>query len=290
MKGIKLFILAALTSTSAMASENNDTVAVIEKPTSVVVINNENSKTIIINGCENDPNYKLVYESDVKDAAETDMEQLWVFNPHFGRALQNKRKPANPTVGAICDLYAGAVIPTVADRGMSRTGWEIGMLNVSKIEWRLSHFGTRLSLGIGWQYCHFTIGDGLMAERTKNGAYVLSPIPANYQNVKSSLKNFAFQFPLMLSQKIYSSFTFEIGGVAMLNTYTTGNCKWREDEATTKKPIKHLHQRLLTVDAIARIGWRGDFALYVRYSPMSQFSHQYGPQYKSVAIGASLGF
>lgn len=290
MRAIKLLILAALTSVSAMAGENNDTVAIIEKPTSVVVITNENSKTIIINGCENDPNYKLVYESDVNEAAETDIEQLWVFNPHFGRALQKNRKSGNTTAGTICDFYAGAVIPTEADPGMSRTGWEIGMLNAGKIEWRLSHCGTRLSLGIGWQYRHFTIGDGLMARRTKNGTYVLSPIPTGYHNVKSSLKSFAIQFPLMLSQRIYRGFTFEIGGVAMLNTYTTGNCKWSEGDSTTKTPIKHLHQRLLTVDALARIGWRGDFAFYVRYSPMSQFSHHYGPQYKSVAIGASLGF
>lgn len=290
MKTIKLFMLAALTSASAMASETNDTVAVIEKPTSVTVINKENGKTIIIEGRENDPAYKLVYESAVNDSTENDLEQLWVFNPPFSRQTKKKGKPANPSTDAFCDIYAGAVIPSEGDLGMSRTGWEIGMLNVGKINWRLSHCGTNLSLGIGWQYRHFTIGDRMMASRADNGAYVLTPIPSDYHNVKSSLKNFAIQFPLALSQKICGNFAIEVGGVAMLNTYTTGNCSWTENGTETKRSIKHLHQRILTFDALARIGWKGSISFYVRYSPMSQFSRQYGPQYESVAVGGSIGF
>ena len=290
MKAYQLFLLAAISPISTLASETNDTVAVIEKPTSVTVINKENGKTIVIEGRENDPDYKLIYESAVNDSTENDIEQLWVFNPRFTRQVKKKGKPANPSTDAFCDIYAGAVIPTAADLGMSRTGWEIGMLNVGKINWRLSRFGTNLSLGIGWQYRHFTIGDGLMASRSDNGAYVLSPIPSEYHNVKSSLKSFAIQFPLALSQKLCGDFAIEVGGVAMLNTYTTGNCTWNENGTETKRPIKHLHQRILTVDAMARIGWKGTLAFYVRYSPMSQFSRQYGPQYESVAIGGSLGF
>lgn len=290
MKAIKLFILAAISPISVLASEVNDTVAVVEKPTSVTVINKENGKTIVIEGRKNDPDYKLVYESAVNDSTENDIEQLWVFNPRFTRQAKKKGKPANPSTDAFCDIYAGAVIPSEGDPGMSRTGWEIGMLNVGKINWRLSRCGTNLSLGIGWQYRHFTVGDGLMAGRTDNGAYVLSPIPAEYHSVKSSLKNFSIQFPLALNQKICGDFAIEVGGVAMLNTYTTGNCSWTENGTETKRSIKHLHQRILTVDALARIGWKGTLAFYVRYSPMSQFSRQYGPQYESVAIGGSLGF
>ncbi|MDE7458695.1 MAG: hypothetical protein K2M77_07480 [Muribaculaceae bacterium] len=289
MKSIQLFMLAAITSVSAMASETADTVAVIDKPTSIAVINKENGKKIIVRGREGDPDYILEYESTVNDEGDSETEQLWVFNPRFARQSRN-RKPTNPSVDAGCDIYAGAVIPTKADRGMSRTGWEIGMLNVAKAEWRLSRCGTRLSVGIGWQYRHFTIGDGLMASRGENGAYALSPIPSEYHDVKSSLKSFAIQFPVALSQKIYRKFTIELGGVAMLNTYTTGNCTWHVGDVTTKSPVKHLHQRLLTVDALARIGWREDFAFYVRYSPMAQFKAQYGPQFESIAIGASIGF
>lgn len=290
MKAIQLFMLAAVVPVSVLASETNDTIAVVEQPTVVEVISKDNGKTIIVQGRKSDQGYRLEYESAVNDGVDNDPELLWVFNPRFKRQSNCNRRSANPTTGAGCDIYAGAVIPSAADRGMSRTGWEIGMLNVGKVEWRLSRCGTRLSLGIGWQYRHFIIGDGLMARRDDNGAYLLSPKPTEYSDVKSSLKNFSIQFPLMLSQKIYRSFTFDVGGVAMLNTYTTGNCSWKEDGTKTKRPIKHLHQRILTVDALARIGWRGDFAFYVRYSPMSLFSRQYGPQFESVAIGASIGF
>ena len=76
----------------------------------------------------------------------------------------------------------------------------------------------------------------------------------------------------------------------MFNTYTTANSSWQQGDVESKLSIKNLHQRLLTVDAIARIGFRDCMAFYVRYSPMSQFKPHHGPQYDSVAIGMSLGF
>lgn len=283
-------MLAAITSTSALASENPDTVAVIEQPATIEIIQKGDSKTIIVQGRKGDPDYRLEYESAVDDASVSNIERLLSFKPPFSRPNVRNRKRPNPSVHYLCDFYSGASIPSDADRGLSRAGWEIGMLNVWKMEWRLSRCGTRLSFGLGWQYRHLTIGDGLMADRSDNGSYALTPIPSQYYDVKSSLKNFSIQFPLLLSQNIYRTLTIEFGGVGMLNTYTTGNCSWREDGVKSKRPIKHLHQRILTVDALARIGWRGDFAFYVRYSPMSLFSRQFGPQFESVAIGASLGF
>lgn len=274
------------------AQEKADTIAVVEKPTVVRIISSDDSKRIIIEGCEGRSDYKLDYETSVSNASADSIEDMWAFNLPFIKTIeQNKpRRKTNPSFDALCDVYAGGVIPIEFDRGLSRAGWEIGMLNVVRSQWRLSHCGTYLSLGIGWQYRTFNIGDGMMLGRSDNGKLTLSPIPEDYDKAKSKLESFAIQFPLTLSQKIYKAFTIEVGGVAMLNTYTTGNCTWHEGDVESKLSLNNLHQRLLTVDFLGRIGWRDCVAFYVRYSPMSQFKPHLGPQYDSVAIGMSIGF
>ena len=273
---------------SANATEATDTVASIENPATVKVITQGNKQTIIISGSKDNPDYHFEYESEVSDSLSVEPDDLLEFNPIFLK--KSSKKHRNPEYNAISDIYAGAVIPTDYDRGMNRTGWEIGMLNVTSLRWHLSRVGTDLSIGIGWQYRHLTIGDGMMSSLSENNALILTPIPQEYAETKSTLKSFSLQIPLTLSQRIYKSFTFEIGGVAMLNTYTSGKVTWKEGDISSKMSIKHLHQRILTADAIARIGLRNSFAFYIRYSPMSQFKSNFGPQYNSISIGASLGF
>lgn len=282
-------LIAASTMT---AKEKNDTIAQVEKPGVVRIISSDSKKRIIVEGREGQSDYRLDYESSVSEIPVDSVDDMWAFNLPFTKtAGQNKtRRRSNPSIDAFCDLYAGGVIPTEADRGFSRAGWEIGMLNLVKAEWRLSRQGTALTLGIGWQYRTFNIGDGMILSRGEGGRLDLNPIVGEYDRTRSRINYFAIQIPLLLSQKIYRAFTIELGGVAMFNTYTTGSSSWEKDHVSSKAGIKDLHQRLLTVDALARIGWRDNLAFYVRYSPMSQFKPHHGPQYDSVAIGMSIGF
>lgn len=293
MKTRFLLTIGLLTATySATAEEKPDTIVNVEKPAVVKIISTGNSKRIIVEGRKGQPDYKLDYQSTVNASRQDSIDEMWAFNlPLIRPVEQNKPgRKNNPSFDGFCDVYAGGVIPVEFDRGMNRAGWEIGMLNVVRADWRLTRFGIGLSLGIGWQYRSFNIGDGMMLGRYDAGKLTLSPIPAEYDKAKSKLESFAIQIPLTLSQKIYKAFTIEIGGVAMFNTYTTANSSWQQGDVESKLSIKNLHQRLLTVDAIARIGFRDCMAFYVRYSPMSQFKPHHGPQYDSVAIGMSLGF
>lgn len=290
MKTISLIFTAiTVTTMTASAVESGDTVATVNQPVIVRIISSGNNKKVTVEGCAGQPDYRLEYESSIKSESTDSIDEPFIFNIPFKRTTEEKKRN-NPSIDCFNDIYAGAVIPTESDRGFSRTGWEIGMLNLVRADWRLSSCGTYLSLGIGWQYRHITIGDGMMLDRDQNGTLLVEPIAESYHKVKSSLKSFAIQIPLSLSQKIYKAFTIEVGGVAVLNTYTTGNVSWHEDNVSSKMSVKGLHQRLLTVDAFARIGWRGNMAFYVRYYPMSQFKPHHGPQYNSVAIGMSIGF
>lgn len=291
MKTYLLPLIAILSTVSISAEELSDSIADIRKPSSVTVISRADSKKIIVKGREGDPDYYLEYESAPDDNNDIEtIEESWFFNPLIPKKNQKIKKiRRDPVTDEFCDVYAGVVIPTGADRGMDRTGLEIGMLNLVRARWRLSKCGTELSAGLGFQYRPLTVGDGLMADRSDNGALILKPIPEGYTDVKSSIKSFSLQIPLLLRQKIYKDFTIEAGAVAMFNTYTTASCRWDEEYVTTDKSLKNLHQRIFTVDGVARIGWRGDFAFYVRYSP-TQFKSVYGPQYRSIAVGLSLGF
>ena len=289
---ILLSVGLLFTASAMTAEERSDTIAQIEKPIVVRIISSPDKKRIIVEGREGQPDYNLDYESSVSKAPADSADDMWAFNLPFAKnAEQNKlRRRNNSSFDALCDVYAGGVIPTEADRGFSRAGWEIGVLNAIRSQWHLSRCGTDLSLGLGIQYRSFNIGDGMILGRSDAGRLTLMPVPEEYDKASSKLHTFSLQIPLTLSQKIYKAFTIEVGGVAMLNTYTTGSCKWKIDNVESQMSVKNLHQRLLTVDALARIGWRDCLAFYVRYSPMSQFKPHHGPQYDSVAIGMSLGF
>lgn len=287
-KAILLSLAVFLSVTKISAGEITDSVAEVSHPGTVTIISKPDVQRIIVEGREGDPEYRLVYESSVKGESVTGIEESWFFNPIFSKNKKTVKK-RNPASDVGCDMYAGGVIPVDADRGMDRAGWEIGMLNVAKIKWRLSRCGTELSVGLGWQYRHLTVGDGMMFTRNDITKLDLQSIPEGYVDVKSSIKNFSLQIPVLLRQKIYKNFAIEAGGVAMLNTYTTASSSWKEEAVTSKISLKDLHQRILTVDAIARIGWTDEFAFYVRYSP-THFKPEYGPQYDCISIGASIGF
>ncbi len=288
----QLLALGALTALSAAAAEPTDTIIYIDKPSVVNITDGNGSRKIVVRGREGEPGFKFEYNGSIDDDMEvTGLEHLLSLGTRLTGGFSGApRRQRAFSVHVGCDFYAGAHIPLSGDDGLSKTGWQIGMLNVAKLQWRLSGSGTALSLGIGWQYSYLNIGDGLMGTRTADGAYLLQPIPAEYSKVKTSLRNFAVQFPLLLSQRLSGRFTFEAGGVMMLNTYTTGNRSWTDGDVNSKLQLKNLHQRLLTVDVMARLGWRGRFAVYVRYSPMQLFSTAYGPQFNPISVGGSLGF
>lgn len=287
-KTILTLTFIAATSVWAHATEDSDTVVAVEKPQNVTVINNGKSKKIIISGRAGDPNYRFVYESAVTDSTESTNIEQWDFSTPFIKPAKNKKNKKSPYSDGFCDIYSGAVIPSDGARGMNRTGWEIGMLNVMKGAYCLTP-STELSIGLGWYYRSLPIGQGLMVD-SENGNIQLNPIPAELKNAKSSISSFGIQIPVLLYQNIYKRFGIEIGAIANFNTYTTAKTTWQDNKIGYKASHKGLHQRILSVDWIARIGFRGSVAAYVRYSPMSVFKPQHGPDYDTVSIGLSLGY
>lgn len=268
-----------------IAAENPDTIKIVERPKSVTVITDGNVKTIKVKGSKDNPEFRYEYKSTVIDTAETTSDDSSDFNLPFFKKTDKKKKISTDW---ITDIYVGAVIPTAADRGFSTAGWEIGMLGVVRGSYRLSPT-TELSIGLGWQYSRLPLGAGMRYE-TNAGNLSAVEIPDDMYKVKSSLRSFKIRIPVLLYQSIYKDFGFDFGAVVDLNTYTTAKSSWNKDADSHKTTFKGLHQRILTVDALLRIGLRGSIAAYVRYSPMSMFKEAHGPQFDAVAIGVSLGF
>ena len=282
-KTIITLLLAAMSTGIIKASGEIDTVYVANNPHSVTVISKGNSRRVEINGREG----IFRYESSVTDTSNiaAGIDEPDILMPFIKTASKKKR---GSYIDYFCDLYGGAVIGTDAEQGFKHAGWEIGMLNLVKGGIALSS-STELSVGAGWVYRRLPIGGGMMPDADHGNLY-LKPIAEGFHNVSSSISSFSLQVPVLLYQNIYNNLGIEIGGVANLNTYTMAKTSWHSDQNKHKTVFKGLHQRMLTVDAIARIGLRGVIALYVRYSPMSAFKLQHGPQYDSVSLGLSIGF
>ncbi len=282
-------IMSCAFSATATAALSSDTIAVLENPTEVKVVETANRKKIIVNGLKGDEKYTYVYVSEISDSTDTSMaDALFEFNAPFAKKSRKKDK-AVKSIGGFSDIYTGAIIPAGAADGFHKAGWEIGMLNVIKAVWRVPSAGSEFTLGLGWWYRRMPVGAGMIVSSDR-GNISLVPVSPTSKSVKSHLRAFGFSVPLTYYQRISKSFGIEIGGVAQLNTFTRAKASWTEDGVEHKVTFKGLHQRILTAEALVRVGFRGKAAIYARYCPMSMFAPEHGPETGSVAVGISLGF
>lgn len=283
------FITASVMSSMAVNNSAQDTIAVINNPSLVTIIEQGGGKYITVQGGNGDEDYRFTYTAESADSIDNEVvDQLFAFNALFMKKNHSAKRPTL-NIGGFRDIYTGMVIPANAAKGFSTIGWDIGMLNVLDVEWCFPAARSELILGLGWYYKRMPVSDGMMI-CGDGGNISLEPVDASLTNVRSHIKSFGLSIPLTYFCRIAGDFGVEIGAIAQLNTYTRAYVSSSENGVETKHTFKGLQQRLLTADALLRLGTRGDFAIYARYSPMSMFAPEHGPKTSNVSIGISLGF
>ena len=290
----KLIILSSFLAVSALSSmavitAAPDTVAVINNPSLVTIVEDGNSKHISVQGGNGNEDYRFSYTTEQTDSIDNEVvDQLFAFNALFMKKNHPTKRPTI-SIGGFRDVYTGIIIPANASKGFSTVGWEVGMLNVLDVEWRFPAARSELILGLGWYLKRMPVSDGMMISG-ENGNISLVPADPSFSNVRSQIKSFGLSIPLTYFYRIAGKFGIEVGAIAQLNTYTTAKTIRSEGGLEIKQTFKGLTQRVLTADALLRIGNRSNFAIYARYSPMSMFSPEHGPSTSHVSIGISLGF
>lgn len=281
------FLLAALTAFEGKAVEPSDTTTrVFENPASVSVTNADGVTTVRVR----DAAATYTYTSDTQGAQVSPAQtgSNTGSNVDVTLPFEKNKKWHKVRMPVLANIFGGWVHPVDGEPWL-KNGWEIGIGQAVGVDWQPWRLGPTFSTGLGfsWRF--------LLAQNDtyycKVGEVVVGlPYAENQVRDYSRLKLFNFQVPLLVNQNIYRDFGIQLGAIMNFNTYATATTQMLVDGVQTHVCYKGLHQRFVTFDLFAAIGFMDDCGIYVRYSPMQPFEDGMGPRMHTLAVGAMIGF
>ena len=280
MKNISaLLLFAAFAFTGAAQTVEPDTIQSISNANNLSVIREGSSTRIFIEGKDSEPDFYYSLTTNITDSVY-DSRSEW--EPSFP-FLKERRKSRTRLIWGR-DFYLGATVPLEAPKGLNGS-IEVGLGCIGGIEFIPWRKGPEFSIGIGFHYRQYTLHNSSVFELSD---HVLSINPVEADKVSSRLRNFGFQIPFAIFQPIAKDFGIAVGVSAMFNTFTRAASDRIIGDKRYHHSMRGLHQRLLTPEFFARIGWKDNIGLYVRYSPTPLFQAQWGPQFRTLSAGVTI--
>ncbi|MCM1029286.1 MAG: hypothetical protein NC342_06725 [Pseudoflavonifractor sp.] len=298
------FIIASLTALAAASpisasaqSQSPDTIAVFNQANEVTITNSPAGNTVTIVE-KNAIGVETRHTFTVSDG----LSNPFINSPkgwNITRLFQSRQKvksPARPhsRVDGARGIYAGGLIP-IGSHGPVTGGWEIGVKNLIMGEWIAGRGLPSLSIGAGFGWKFQTVGHGF-ALYSQEGALCIMPRPDGVNDLSSRIKSFHLTIPITLTIPLHGKFAAALSGELHLNTYTTASTSWSMTDPTsraterTKINYKGLHQKIATLELSAAIGWTDALGAYISWAPFNPFKKGYGPEYKTLAVGATINF
>lgn len=288
----KILTIAAMVVNIVMIAqtEATDTVKVIKDAKQLIIQkDNSGNSTITVKGTQENNDY--FYELQVtKEKQDTTLRDFSI-PTNFPFAKKSRR---TISFDVLKNIYVGVSIPTAGDDAIS-TSYECGIAQVAGITYCPTGQGFSTSIGIGFGTRQFSVKENYYLQSGLDRVLNVIPKEENQGKCTSRISSFYLQVPILFSQRIYKSFGVSFGAIVNLNTYTTANTKYKlntgsDNEVYNKEKFKGLHQRPLTVDLMATIGFVDSVGAFVRYSPMEMFENGYGPKVKSITAGITFNF
>ena len=283
---ITILTLAAA-SVTATASTAPDTLKTVENPTEVTIVTG-GSRSLSLTVKSDSSRYDFLADNTPEKSEPTiDISFPFIDNV---RKQHTKGRRTKWRSFAMRGIYAGASMPSDAVPGL-RTGWELGISQLSGVELLSPSRRTSLTAGVGYFYRRQKVGNGSHLSDNGHGRIAITPAPEGTHSHSSSISSFGLQLPVMLKQQLIGPTGMAVGVVGLWNTYTTASTKWTDADGTTcKRKMKGLHQRAFTVDALLIFNFGSEIGWYARYSPMHLFHRSTGPEYSLWSTGVNIGF
>lgn len=290
---IKALITAiCLTATLSAAAQTvlTDTIVGIYDPSNVTVVTKSDGRQIVtISIIDNADDQNLSADTGMLPSFfDLTKPKRWNLDKLFTKKPRNNNRNIVDTEG-LKGLYAGGIIPMGEDSPI-KNGWEIGLSSLIRGEWSAGWNRPSVSIGAGFGWEILNMDRGCILEKV-NGRLLVATAPEGSRKINSRIKNFHFTVPLTLNLPMGGSFGLSLTGELHLNTYTTASSSWRTENGNkVSYSLKGLHQRIATIDMKACLGWFNEIGVYVKYSPMDKWMDGYGPEYKTLSVGASFNF
>ena len=279
------FLIAAIMALPALCfateAQNSDTIKVVEKPNQVVVMQNDDTVMLQVNGSDTDKDYR--YECRMTP------------NCHDGITIYHRE--GNDT-GSWCpfmrcdstdakhhmellmsDIYFGIGGYHVdASSGTFKQAFpEVGILNFLALGYEFNKNRSRLSLGLGFNWSWYSLHDPYYWNRSNAGVLGYEMDASSHDGHNATLRLMSMQFPLMFNQSLGKRWSLAVGAILNWNYYAEFKNSYSQAQSNYSVTTHGLYQRKLSFDYIAMVSWHG-LGAYFRYAPQSLFKPGFGPK------------
>lgn len=242
----------------------------------------ENSTIITEQEENNDFAFSVPFISDRKKTDKTT-------DKITGKIKESKCRWNVESTGLMFGVNAMLSTPD-AMKGYRSAGTEFLWSNIIGVKYRPFRNGLAFSLGFGIQWSEDRLHNGLRFNRGDDKqSTVLEKFPENSSETSSCLHTFSLLVPFKVKYEFASGWDI---GVGVWGNFTTHACEWGNyslDDIEYEDSWDSVRRRVFRLNYIANVSYKS-IGLYVKYTPKNAISEGYGPQYRSLSAGISIGF
>ena len=168
--------------------------------------------------------------------------------------------------------------------------WDINF-TVVQYDWTPKNSKTTLSAGLGLNWRNYTLSghdkmfDKLSINTSNDEVVTVHNRPGEYSELSSRVHTVGLSMPLLVKQRFGKNFAISLGAQLNWNYYARLNNYYEVGDHEIDDLTKKIGQRPITVDILGIVHVAKGLGIYCKYSPMSVFKKDKGPDFKSLAVG-----
>jgi hypothetical protein len=168
--------------------------------------------------------------------------------------------------------------------------WDINF-TVVQYDWTPKNSKTTLSAGLGLNWRNYTLSghdkmfDKLSINTSNDEVVTVHNRPGEYSELSSRVHTVGLSMPLLVKQRFGKHFAISLGAQLNWNYYARLNNEYEIGDHEIEDLTKKIGQRPITVDILGIVHVAKGLGIYCKYSPMSVFKKDKGPDFKSLAVG-----
>lgn len=186
--------------------------------------------------------------------------------------------------------FIGVNIPTNVPEGFDFApfrSWEFDLTFV-QYDFTPRNTKTTLSAGFGFGFRFYTLSGHDNMLYKDNGVVKVTKRAGEMSNLKARINTLNFNVPLLVQQRFSKNFAVSLGAMVNWNFWNRINNDYEIGDQEYDISTKNIGFRPVTVDVLGVLHFADDFGVYVKYSPMSAFKKNRGPEFKALTIGLYL--
>ena len=168
--------------------------------------------------------------------------------------------------------------------------WDINF-TVVQYDWTPKNSKTTLSAGLGLNWRNYTLSghdkmfDKLSINTSNDEVVTVHNRPGEYSELSSRVHTVGLSMPLLVKQRFGKHFAISLGAQLNWNYYARLNNEYEIGDHEIEDLTKKIGQRPITVDILGIVHVAKGLGVYCKYSPMSVFKKDKGPDFKSLSVG-----